>query len=58
LNPLIVNYFNNLFSTEVGETDPNFLDKIAPMVTVEMNDKLIAPYNAEDVKRQSLVLVI
>jgi hypothetical protein len=51
LNPVVVNYFTNLFSLKVNVTDPAFTDKITPKVTCEMNDKLIAPYAAEDAKK-------
>jgi hypothetical protein len=44
LNPLIVNYFTNLFSTEVDVTYPDFLAKIDQKVTVAMNERLMAPF--------------
>jgi hypothetical protein len=51
LKPIILDYFSNLFSSEVEATDPAFLDKIQPRVSVEMNEKLRTPFTAEDVKK-------
>jgi hypothetical protein len=50
LKPLIYDYFANLFSSEVQEVDEAFLDKIHPRVTQEMNEKLLRPFSAEDVR--------
>jgi hypothetical protein len=35
----------------VQHTDPAFLEKIRPKVTQAMNEKLMAPFSAEDVKK-------
>ena len=51
LNPIIVNYFANLFTSEIEETDPGFLDQVTPRVTNEMNAKLLAPFVEKDVKQ-------
>jgi hypothetical protein len=51
LKPLVFDYFSNLFSSEVQVTDQAVLEKIAPRITPEMNEKLLAPFSAEDVKK-------
>jgi hypothetical protein len=51
LKPFVLNYFANLFSSEVHETNPAVLDKIQPRVTEIMNDKLCSPFTTEDVKK-------
>jgi hypothetical protein len=51
LKPLIFQYFSNLFSSEVNELDPEVLEKIQPRVSQEMNEKLLAPFSVEDVKK-------
>ena len=51
LNPIIVDYFWHLFTSEIDVVDPDFLDKVTPRVTNEMNEKLLAPFGVEDVKR-------
>jgi hypothetical protein len=51
LKPLVYDYFSNLFSSEVQVTDQEVLEKIAPRITPEMNEKLLAPFSAEDVKK-------
>ena len=51
LNPLIFDYFSNLFNSEVNDTDPGFLQKIQPRVTTAMNDDLSAPFTPDDVKK-------
>jgi hypothetical protein len=50
LNPVILNYFSNMFSTENNIVQPDFLEKIIPKVTQQMNEDLIAPFTGEDVK--------
>jgi hypothetical protein len=54
LKPLIFQYFSNLFSYEVNELDPEVLEKIQPRVSQELNEKLLAPFSAEDVKKAAL----
>jgi hypothetical protein len=51
LNPIILQFFTNLFSSENNVIDSDFLDKIVPTVTGEMNENLIAPFTMEDVKK-------
>jgi hypothetical protein len=51
IKPVVFNYFSTLFSSDNNMVDPLFLEKVTPRVTMEMNDKLIAPYTAEDVKK-------
>jgi hypothetical protein len=51
LKPLVLNYFTNLFMSEVQETDLEFLEKVQPRVNQRMNEKLTAPFMAEDVKK-------
>jgi hypothetical protein len=51
LKTLILNYFTNLFTSEVQEVDQAVLDKIHPRVDEDMNERLLAPFNAEDVKK-------
>jgi hypothetical protein len=51
LKPLVLNYFSNLFSSEVQAIDPVMMEKVQPRVSDVMNDKLNAPYTAEDVKK-------
>jgi hypothetical protein len=50
LKPLITGYFTQLFTSEVQDTDPTALQKIQPKVDDEMNERLLAPFTAEDVK--------
>ena len=45
LNNHVKNYFADLFSSEVVETDPNILDKVETKVTGPMNDMLVAHYS-------------
>jgi hypothetical protein len=51
LKPLDLSYFTNLFTSEVQATDPAVLDKIQPRITEAMNERLLAPFTAEDVKK-------
>jgi hypothetical protein len=51
LKPLIFHYFSNLFLSEVNELDPAMMEKILPRVTDLMNEKLLAPFSPEDVKK-------
>jgi hypothetical protein len=50
LKPLVFYYFSNLFTSEVHETDLEFLEKILPWVTPLMNEKLTAPVSADEVR--------
>jgi hypothetical protein len=51
LKPLVLNYFTDLFTSEVQDTDPSILERIQPRVTDLMNENLDAPFTAEDVRR-------
>jgi hypothetical protein len=51
LKPLVLNYFTNLFTSEVHDTDPAILERIQPRVTDLMNESLVAPFTAEDVRK-------
>ncbi|XP_071676904.1 uncharacterized protein [Lolium perenne] len=51
LKPIILQYFTDLFSSEINEVDPAVLNKVTPRVTSIMNDKLLAPFSADDVKK-------
>ena len=50
INHLIHSYFTILFTSEVYETDPNFLAKVKEKVTVQMNEMLLNPYSSVEVK--------
>jgi hypothetical protein len=56
LKPFVLNYFANLFSSKVHETNPAVLDKIQPRVTEIMNEKLCSPFTAEDVKKAGSII--
>lgn len=47
----IVDYFSNLFSSEVPQPDPVVLSRVKRCVTQNMNDALLAPFTPEDVKK-------
>jgi hypothetical protein len=51
LKPLIFQYFANIFMSEVDALDPVMMDKIQSRVTEMMNEKLLAPFSPEDVKK-------
>jgi hypothetical protein len=51
LKPIVKDYFSNLFSSEVQDVNPELLDKIQPKVTEIMNESLVAPFSADDVKK-------
>jgi hypothetical protein len=51
LKPHILDYFSNLFSSEVQDIDPALLEKTQPRVSEYMNEKLLAPFSPEDVKK-------
>jgi hypothetical protein len=52
IKPLVLDYFTNLFASGNNVIDPNFLEKISPRITSEMNSKLLAPFTAEEVKKE------
>jgi hypothetical protein len=51
LKPVILDYFSNLFMSEVASLDPAMMDKVQPRISYEMNEKLLAPFTPEDVKK-------
>jgi hypothetical protein len=51
LKPFILDYFSNLFSSEVNMTDPAVLQKVMPKVTAQMNERLMAPFSVDDVRK-------
>jgi hypothetical protein len=51
LKPLVLNYFADLFSSEVQDIDPAMLEKIHPRVSDGMNEQLLAPFTVEEVKK-------
>jgi hypothetical protein len=48
---MVLQYFSNLFTSEVQEIDPFVLEKVQPKVSQGMNEQLLAPFSAEDVKK-------
>jgi hypothetical protein len=56
LKPIILDYFSNLFTSKVHQVDLEFLDKIQPKVTPLMNDGLLAPFTAEEVKKAAFAI--
>jgi hypothetical protein len=50
LKPLIFDYFNQLFSSEVNQIDLEMLEKVPVRVTDNMNERLLSPFTAEEVK--------
>jgi hypothetical protein len=51
LKPIILEYFSGLFTSEVNAVDPAVMEKVHRKVTAEMNEKLLALFSAEDVKK-------
>jgi hypothetical protein len=47
-----------LFTSEVQGTDSAVLEKIQPKITHDMNEKLLAPFTPEEVRKVALVLEI
>ena len=50
LNSHILNYFTHLFTSEVQHIDQSLLQKVQRKVTDQMNNFLLTPYTADDVK--------
>lgn len=48
---IIQGYFQNLFTTKVGEPDPTALAEVQHKVTQEMNEGLLAPFSYEKVRK-------
>jgi hypothetical protein len=51
LKPLVYEYFSNLFTSEINVVDHAMLEKIQPKVSVAMNEKLLQPFSAEEVRK-------
>jgi hypothetical protein len=51
IKPIITDYFSELFSTEMSETDHELLQKVQPKVTAYMNEHLLEPFTEEEVKK-------
>jgi hypothetical protein len=51
LKPLILEYFQSLFNTDAGIIDDGLLSTVKPVVMVQMNTLLVAPYTKEEVKK-------
>ena len=51
LNAHILNYFSHLFSSKVQQTNPVIMERVQRKVSDQMNNILMAPYTAEDVKK-------
>lgn len=47
----IIQYFSNLFTAEVDAPDEPVISTVKRCVSQEMNDALMAPYSAEEVKK-------
>jgi hypothetical protein len=57
LKPIVYQYFANLFTSEVNDLDSAMMDKIQMRVTQGMNERLLAPFSAEEVKKVLLLMV-
>jgi hypothetical protein len=51
LKPLVLDYFSNLFSSEVQAINPIMIEKVQLRVSDVMNEKLTAPFSVDDVKK-------
>jgi hypothetical protein len=51
LKHFVLQYFSNLFSSDVQATNPELLEKIIPEVDQAMNDSLLAPFCHIDIKK-------
>ena len=51
INSIITGYFSNLFTSQVNVPNRNVLDHVHTRVTTDMNERLMAPYTAEEVKK-------
>lgn len=51
LNPHIQDQFINQFTSQVVQTDPSLLDKVETKLIDNMNDILMAPFIADDVRK-------
>jgi hypothetical protein len=51
LKPLVLDYFSNLFSSEVHAINPIMIEKVQLRVSDVMNEKLTATFSVDDVKK-------
>jgi hypothetical protein len=51
IKPIITDYFSELFSSEVPETNQELLQKVQPKVTTDMNERLLEPFTEEEVNK-------
>jgi hypothetical protein len=58
MSNLIKFYFEGLFTYEVDEPIEEVVDKVQLKVTTEMNNDLLAPFTAEEVKMHCFKLAI
>jgi hypothetical protein len=49
LKHVILEYFTNLFMSEVDNLDPAMMDKVQPRDSQVMNKRLLSPFTPEDV---------
>jgi len=48
---IVQNYFENLFTSEVGDPEPSVLSDVQSSVTQDMKDGLMVPFSPEEVKK-------
>jgi hypothetical protein len=51
LKHVILEYFTNLFMSEVDNLDPAMMDKVQPRDSQVMNERLLSPFTPENVKK-------
>jgi mannosylglycoprotein endo-beta-mannosidase len=51
LNPMVSDYFAGLFSSEIEEPGPELINKVNPKVDDRINEQLLKPFTAKDVKK-------
>lgn len=51
LNPLICDYFGNLFKSDSAEINQELMHAVKPRVSSSMNRLLIAPYSRDEVRK-------
>nr|XP_051210869.1 uncharacterized protein LOC127328299 [Lolium perenne] len=51
LKPMILEYFSSLFTLEVDEVDLVVMEKVHKKVSTQMNERLLAPFTPEEVKK-------
>jgi hypothetical protein len=48
---MILEYFSSLFTSEVDEVDLVVMEKVHKKVSTQMNERLLAPFTPEEVKK-------